>query len=89
MNQIEDCPLLARVIETMNNEYPDDLLNQAYEMLLEGEVYDIGDTLAVFIVSEVASIVPEHRSVRSALRAVSDHFLTTIEDIQALRKAIN
>lgn len=90
MTQIEDSDLLAGVIETLNDHYPDDLLNQAYEMLLDGDDYDLGDTVAVFLVSEIANVIkPGRQSLSSALKEVADHLKMVAEDIRGLQLAIS
>ncbi len=84
----KDSPLLSRVIEEINDHYPDDLLMQSYDMLVDNDTEDADDTLALFLVSELSLIIEPGQKVREVLKAYSAHIQTLIEELQALKRSL-
>lgn len=90
MTHIIQTPTLDRVIETLNDEFPDDLIQTAYELLLSGDdTSEVEDTLAVFIVQEASRAIPQGAGLSKALRHVSEHFSIIASDLRGLAKAIS
>lgn len=80
--------LLEALVEKLNDHYPNDMLSLAYEALMHNEAEDFEDSLAIFLLTEIANVINPRHTPRKALKVVIDHLTVLAEDIDAFRRAL-